>query len=557
MNSAIDWASAIFGLLGGLGLFLYGINKMGDSLKELAGSKLKVIIEKTTNTPLKGILVGFLITALIQSSSGTTALTVGLVRVGLMTLPQAVGVIMGANIGTTFTSFLIGLKIKTYALPIIFIGSSLIFFFKKRNIVSLGGVIFGFGLLFFGLSTMGNGMKQITELQQVADLFVAMEKMPVIGVFVGAIITGVVQSSSATVGLLQTIYGAGNIGLLAAIPILLGTNIGTTVTAIFASLGGTAPAKRAALIHVIFNVFGALLFMIILIPYVRLIGYIETRWLWDGIPGSPKPEMTIAIAHMIFNIVTTFIMFWFINYLVKFATKIIPGEPIDEMSKGLIDDTLINESPVLALEFSKSAINRMGDMVKALFNTTKEYSFENEKGLLVKGLDIEEEIDLFNSRIHDYLIKITRTELGFTESHRLSKYIDTISDLERIADHCVNILEFFQERYNINVILSKDGEKDLNKLYDLLEGMLNDAVVSLVDNNKDIIADIDEREEQVDKLEDKFRRNHLLRLNNGQCSLTTAENYTDILSNLERIGDHCNNIARTVIHDYYVLEKED
>ena len=259
---AINLFETFLFVFGGLGIFLYGINLMGDSLKDLAGNKLKLIIEKSTSTPLKGILVGALLTCVIQSSSGTTALTVGLVRAGLMTLPQAVGIIMGANIGTTITSLMIGLKIEEYSLIFVGIGAILIFFLNNRKIKDLGKVICGFGLLFFGLQLIGSGLDYVMETyeQQFTSLFQTLGRFPILGLFIGTGITALVQSSSATIGILQTLFETGELSLLGALPILIGCNIGTTVTAIIASVGGGVEAKRTAVVHAMFNIIGCLLY---------------------------------------------------------------------------------------------------------------------------------------------------------------------------------------------------------------------------------------------------------------------------------------------------------
>lgn len=327
---------------------------MGDSLKAIAGNRLKVFIEKTTNTPLKGILVGTLVTAIIQSSSGTTALTVGLVRSGLMTFPQAIGVIMGANIGTTITSFIIGLSIEKYALLFVGIGAILIFFVNKEKVKELGKIILGFGLLFYGLGLMGDALDLILTAysDQATMIFELFSDIPVIGLLIGTLITAIVQSSSATIAILQTLYLQGTVGLMGALAIMLGCNIGTTITAVFACIGGGVQAKRTAFVHAMFNVVGAILFMILLWPYTWLLGHIEDWLLQIG----SNQKMTIAIGHMMFNIITTFLLFFFIPWMVKAATKIIKDKKDEKQSimDELLDYTLIEKSPTLALSFAKN-----------------------------------------------------------------------------------------------------------------------------------------------------------------------------------------------------------
>ena len=375
--------SSIFEMLmfviGGLGIFLYGINLMGDSLKEIAGDKMKVIIEKTTNTPIKGILVGALVTAIIQSSSGTTALTVGLVRAGLLTFPQAVGIIMGANIGTTITAFIVGLDIGAASLWFVGIGAILIFFINKDKIKKLGGIVLGFGLLFFGLEAMGDALKALLGMyeEQTNALFNYLANSPIgwiLGLLVGTVITAIVQSSSATISIVQKLYGQGNIPLMGSLPILLGCNIGTTVTAMFACVGGGTQAKRTSLVHAIFNIFGAVLFMILLKPYSMLVQLIETSILS---PMGADPSMTLAFGHIIFNFVTTFILYFLINKIVLLATKLIKDDEKEEnkIVDELLDYSLIKRSSVLALSFVKTAIDYMATTVKRFVYISREYSF--------------------------------------------------------------------------------------------------------------------------------------------------------------------------------------
>ncbi len=545
----------LLAVFGGLGIFLYGINLMGDSLKEVAGDKMKIIIEKTTNTPLKGILVGAGVTALIQSSSATTALAVGLVRAGLMSFPQAVGVIMGANIGTTITAFIIGLKIEKYALLFIGIGAVLIFFFKKPKIKEIGKIILGFGMLFFGLSTMGDALKRILEQynDQAMRLFETFSNYPILGLIIGTVLTAGIQSSSATIGILQTLYNTGKISLLGALPILLGSNIGTTITAIFAAIGGGVAAKRTAVVHTLFNVLGAILFMILLRwAYVPFIDLIETKFL-TPITGDESPAMSIAIAHMTFNVVSTFILFFFIKQMIRIAKKIVKDDPNnnENILNELLDYTLIEKSPVLAFEFAKKSIIYMGNQVIDFFDLVKEYSFKNISNVSEKASEYEKNINSLDKRIHDYLINLTATALDHKESRLLSKYLDTIKDLERIGDHCSNITEFFVERYESTQFLTEDGSKDLEKMYDTLEMMVKTSIISLPIFDKSSAQNVINAEESVDEMEETFRIKHIERVNKGICTYSNSDHYLDILSNLERIGDHCHNIANNIIAEEY------
>lgn len=545
---AIDWKRTIFEILGGLGIFLYGINLMSDSLKKIAGSKLKLILEKSTNTPLKGILIGILITGLIQSSSGTTVLVVGLVRAGLMTLPQAVGVIFGANIGTTITSVLIGLKISDYALPIMFVGSFLAFFMQRKKVKDLGKVIIGFGMLFFGLDVMGVALKQLVQLPEFQNMLLSVAEHPILGVLVGAGTTAVIQSSSATIGLLQQLFSTGGIPLIGAVAIVLGDNIGTTITAVFASIGGSTSAKRAALVHVLFNLIGSILFFLVIGPYTDFIARIAEVVVGEGYLTD---RLTISFAHVGFNLVNTFVMYWFIKQLVWLVTKLVPKEFEIEVSEVVLEEKLIVESPVLALENAKRAIVNMGNVCKAMFDTTYRFALEYNPKLLEFGMQCEELIDTLDDKIHNYLVKVGANDLDDAIIQELAKDIDTISDLERIGDHLTNILEFFEERHENKIELYPEARADLTHFFDLLNRTLHQALSAYEFKDTIRALEVNEREVELDAVTKKYRKAHINRINDNTCPENESGFYVDILSNMERIGDHCNNIAVNILSDTY------
>jgi phosphate:Na+ symporter len=542
--TTINIQNMIFYIFGGLGIFLYGLHIMGESLKNLAGAKLKILIEKTTNTPLKGILMGIVITVLIQSSSGTTALTVGLIGAGLMTLPQAIAVIIGANIGTTVTSFLIGLKIANYALPMIGIGAFAIFFSKRKRISLMGSSLMGFGMLFFGLEMMGVQLKVLTTLDFFETLMVTLSTHPILGVIVGTSLTALVQSSSASIGILQQLYSTGTIPLLAAIPILLGSNIGTTVTAILASLGSSKDAKRTALAHVYFNLLGTIAFLFFLKPYTRLFTWIETTYLEAG------DKLTIAFAHMGFNILTTFIMFFLIKYLVKAVEKSIPKSPSETfvVSVDQLNHTLIQSAPILALENAKKVISDMGCSVLKMFKITKDYiNYDNHK--YFEDVSILENItDTYDNKCHDYLVKLSGQSLSKEEQHLQSICFDTIRDFERIADHCFNIAEFMHDRYDNKVVANPSVLEDLNTMVDALSGMLSNAIGAFQEFDKQKAYLVMEEEPNIDAMEKKYRKSHLKLVSDGVISSVDLH-FVDILANLERIGDHAENIAENLLNE--------
>lgn len=555
--SAGDIVLQLIAVLGGLGLFLYGINQMGDSLKTIAGNRLKTIIEKTTNTPIKGILVGTVVTAIIQSSSGTTALTVGLVRAGLMTFPQAIGVILGANIGATITSFFIGMNIESYSLIFVGVGALMIFFIKNEKGSEIGKILFGFGMLFFGLKTMGDALDVILTAyeDQATSLFKFISDYPILGLLIGTLLTALVQSSSAIIGILQTLYQQGFIIMFGAIPIMLGCNIGTTITACIAGAGGGVQAKRTAFVHVMFNVVGALLFMALLWPFSKLMDIIEGSML-AGL--GPHPKMSIAIAHLIFNLVTTFIMFFLIKVTVILATKFFKDKPNEKQTilDSLLDYSLIEKSPTFALSFAKKSIDYMSKCVAEYVEMAKEYSQDKKKDYGNRPKEIEDTIDELDRRIHDYLIKITLTDLSQANTQLLSAYLDAIKDLERIGDHCTNLFEFFSDRYSTNKELSEDGKQDLNQLFDTIMQMMQKTFDAFYQWDKTKALEVDKIEEEVDKLEAFFHQRHIHRVDSGACSYLNTDHYVEILSNLERLGDHLDNIAESIATSYHLPIEE-
>jgi phosphate:Na+ symporter len=550
---AIDWKTTVFAIVGGLGIFLFSITMMTDSLKKLAGSKLRLILEKSTNTPLKGIFVGIIVTGLIQSSSATTVLVVGLVQAGLMTLPQAVGVIFGTNIGTTVTSVLIGLKIGEYALPIMFVGSALIFFVKKRKVQDLGKAILSFGMLFFGLETMGGALAQLVELPAFQNIFLTVADYPILGVLAGIGTTVVIQSSSATIGILQQLYATGAVPLMGAIAIVLGDNIGTTITSVIASIGGTSAARRTAGIHVMFNMIGTIIFFILLRPYTALIAFVSEKMFG---PGYLTDKLTISLAHVTFNAITVLLLFAFVKQMVWLISKIVPSKNEIEVDDVVLEERLIKEAPELALENAKKAIINMGNVARGMFEYAFNYAFENDHKDFDMGIQCEEMIDRMDDKIHNFLVKIGASNLENRQVQQLAKDIDTITDLERIGDHLENILEFFQERHENKIELHEEARADLLDLFEFLRMSLKEALQAYI--NKDVLLarEVNIRESVLDKKVKQYRKKHITRIQDCSCSETEAGYYVDILSNLERIGDHCNNMAVNVLFEDFTHDDQ-
>ncbi len=459
-----------------------------------------------------------------------------------MALSQATWVIIGANIGTAITSVLIGLNITDLALPILGIGAILAFIFSQRKIKLFGETLVGFGMLFFGLQLMGDGVKPIMETQFAIKLFTTLSDVPILGMLVGLAVTIVIQSSSASIGILQTLYGTGSTSLSATLPIMIGCCIGTTITALIASIAANKQAKRAAMFHVVYNIFGAIIFMILINPFTQLTSLVETNILMKM---HADKMMTIAFADIFYKIISALILVWFNKYFVKLTYLIIKGDERNDLIKNL-EEANIKDS-VFSLQLSFKAIEYMCGLVWEMFENTKKFSFEKDMKLYNRCLKIEEKVDEVDVKIHDYLIKVAQNNLDKSQSYELAKHMDTIRDLERISDHCMNLLECFLLRYDNNEVYSSNGKLELEDIFSKVEKMVKGSIEAFKNTNKDIAQSILLIEDEVDDAEEKYRKNHLLRMYNGICKATMANNFSDILSNLERIGDHSTNIAEKII----------
>lgn len=531
----------IFQFIGGLGIFLFGIKYMGDGLQQAAGDRLRDILDRFTTNPLMGVLAGMLVTVLIQSSSGTTALTVGLVSAGFMTLRQAIGVIMGANIGTTVTAFIIGIKIGEYALPIMAIGAILLFFFKNKKVHSLGQVIFGFGMLFFGLELMSAGMKPLRSLESFQELTVSMSDNPILGVIVGTVFTLVVQSSSATIGILQELFGQGAIDLKAALPVLFGDNIGTTITAILAAIGTSIAARRAALVHVIFNIVGTIIFTILLVPFTSLIQYFQTSL-------NLNPEMTIAFAHGTFNVTNAVIQFPFIAVLAWIVTKLIRGEDsaIDFKPQHL-NPIFIEQSPAIALTEAQKEIIRMAEFSLHGLKEANQFLNTQDKKHADMATQLEGAINNLDKKIIEYLVLLSEKPLSPTDSEKHSVLAGVVGDIERVGDHVENLVELVDFQISNRVSLSDEALAELNEMLELTISTLQDAINALTNFDTELAQTVIAKERKIDQMERVLRKRHVLRLNERSCSGDASIIYVDMVSNLERIGDHAVNIADGVL----------
>ena len=536
----IDWPM----ILAGLGLFLFGIEYMGDGLKGYSGDKMKDIIDKYTSSPFKGIVIGAFVTCLIQSSSGTTALAIGLIRSGLMTLEQSIGIIMGANIGTVITSVFVGLKVSQYAVYFIILGAAFLMFSKNKKTKYMGQIIFGFGCLFYGLELMGDNLANISKVPEFTQVANYLSQNPWLGLLGGTLLTTAVQSSAAVIAIAQQMYGAGAIGLSIALPFLFGSNIGTTITAVLASFGGTVPAKRAAFFHVLFNVVGSLLFMIVLSPFTLLI-----EWLAGAL--NILPELQLSVAHGIFNVVTTAFFFPLIPAIVKLIKKIFPSSKKEiNMDLSELDQNVVQLFPSHALAIAKNKIIEMGHITIEAVEGIRAY-FETKNPLAKDGVyEMENAINTLDSKITEYLVLISHETLNDHDSNDYLANMKTIKDFERIGDLCINIVKYYEAIYDEKEDFSPEAREDLEAMMDMVIDMLNHAVKAFDTHDLDDIVYVDDKEADLDYFNKKAKQRHIKRVGRKiENSALVNSTYVDILANLERMGDHCQNISESYLLD--------
>ena len=538
---SINWQEIIFHFLGGLGLFLYSIKTMGDGLQQAAGDRLRYYIDKYTSNPFLGVLVGIVVTALIQSSTGVTVITVGLVSASLLTLRQAIGIIMGANIGTTVTSFIIGFKLGEYALPLIFLGTMFLFFTKNRTVNNIGRILFGVGGIFYALNLISAGMSPLKDLPQFKEYMVTLGQNPILGVVAGAVITVLIQASSATIGILQGLYAGGFLDLKGALPVLFGDNIGTTLTVIIAAAGANISAKRVAATHVTFNVLGTILCLILLGPFTAMIEYFQALL-------HLSPEMTIAFSHGAFNVSNTIVQFPFIGALAYFVTKLIPGE--DEVVKYeplYLDEQLIKQAPSIALGNAKKELLHLGNYAVKAFDLSYDYIINSDDKVAEKGHKTEEAINTIDEKLTRYLISLSSEALSQKESEVLTNILDSSRDLERIGDHAealINLNDYLQRK---NVQFSNSALEELEDIYRQTSDFVKDALESVENNDLEKAQALIERHEAINKMERVLRKTHIKRLNNGECSTQAGVNFIDIISHYTRVSDHAMNLAEKVL----------
>ena len=529
------------GIMGGLGLFLYGMNLMGDGLQKAAGSRLKRIIELLTSNVIMGVLVGMIVTMVIQSSSATTVMIVGFVNAGIMSLPQAIGVIMGANIGTTITAQLVSLDVDFLAPLALGIGIVIYMFSNKPKHKHIAEILIGFGILFTGMDFMKEAVKPLAEYKGFTDMLLSFGHHPILGVLMGFAITAIVQSSSASMGMLIALASQGLIPVTAALPILYGENIGTCVTSLISSIGASRNARRAAIMHLTFNVLGSMIFMFILSkPIVAVVTAMD--------PSDAARQ--IANAHTLFNIINVIILLPFNKLIVKIALKLVP-EVKDEKDDDVkvvkyIDDRMI-ETPSIALANIVKETLRMGEKAKESLNASMEGVIEKSNEKIELSFKREKVINELQKLILNYLLKLSKASLNEDSRDTVDALFNTVNDIERIGDHAENIAELAKDIAGSEVSFSDEGLSELKDMYNKVVSTYTYALEAMRTSNVELACKVIKMEEQVDMMEKSCRANHMNRLNGSSCSIDSGVIYLDIISNLERVSDHAVNIAQQVI----------
>lgn len=534
----------VLALLGGLALFLYGMQMMSSGLEAAAGNRMKAILERLTSNRVKGVLVGAGITAVIQSSSATTVMVVGFVNSGLMTLKQAVWVIMGANIGTTITGQLIALDIGAIAPVFAIAGVAAIMFVKNEKVHHISSIFAGLGILFMGMDMMGNAMEPLQDSAAFIQ-FMTTFRNPLVGILIGAVFTAVIQSSSASVGILQALAGTGMIPLSSAVYILFGQNIGTCITAVLASIGMKVNAKRTTIIHLMFNIFGSVLFTVVCLvtPFVR--------WMEALAPGNPVSQ--IANVHTVFNIVTTLILLPFGTYMAAAAEKILPDSRKEEDEEYRLkyitrfEPSYAIGQAAVAISQVKNEVGRMQAMVKknisSAYNVLIKY---NDKEL--KKIDERETyIDYLNAEISSYIVSLMANEMSLADSRQINGYYVVISNLERLGDHAVNLAGYAKELKGWDAGFSETAREELEIMKKQCMDALDIVKEMLPGNSGVILEKASAMEQKIDDTRDKYFKKQMQRLKKGKCKPQTGIIFTEILTDFERMGDHVKNIAEQYV----------
>ncbi len=547
---------AITGTVGGLGLFLFGMGLMSDGLKKAAGQKLRKIVESLTKKPIIAFFVGAGVTAMVQSSSATTVMVIGFVNAALLTLDQAICVIIGTNVGTTATAWLVSisgigaLKITIYALPAVGIGFLLHTLGRTRKTKSIGEILLGFGILFVGINFMKDAFEPLESSARVQELFISLGNKPILAILAGAFVTMLLQSSSAAVAIVQLLAMRGAFGnnwevvLNVAIPFVLGSNIGTTITAQLAALQANRNAKRTAWAHTIFNVMGTL----VAYPFIHfglfgILVYKISPWQL----GPTTIAGSIAIAHTIFNVVNSGICLPMAGLLGKLVVKLVPDRPGDLVAEPVVLEEHLLETPVLALEQARREIVRMAHAAKKALNKSIDGIMSSTRQPLESARELEDYVDSFQLEITSYLTALSARQLDDEVSVQLPVLLHTVNDIERIGDHAVNIVEVAERKIEQKLSFSESAQAEAEQLKEEIDAMFDCVVAALEKNDSAIARTALPHEENLNSMQVEFRRSHVQRMTDAQCTPMTGLIFIDLVDNVEKIGDHLTNIAQAII----------
>ncbi|MGS6945582.1 Na/Pi cotransporter family protein [Clostridioides difficile] len=530
----------VISLIGGLGLFLYGMSLMGEGLQKSAGDKLKKIIELLTSNVVMGVLVGTIVTGIIQSSSATTVMVVGFVNAGIMNLSQAIGVIMGANIGTTVTAQLVSFNLEGIAPIALGIGILFYLFTSNQKTKHLSEILIGFGILFTGMEFMKDAVAPLAEYKAFTDALLYFSKNPVLGILAGFAITGIVQSSSASMGMLIALASQGILPLSSALPILYGDNIGTCVTSLLSSVGASRNARRAAVMHLSFNVIGTIIFMLVL---NKPISAIVTHF------DPTDTARQIANAHTLFNLTNVIILLPFSKYIVKLANRLIP---IKETESEIVNNTkYLDErmfsTPSIALGNTVQEVVRMGHKATNSLEHSIAGFLNKSNEDINKAFESEKVVNKLQKDILNYLLKLSKEPLRDDEHFRTDLLFNTVNDIERVSDHAENIAELAMSVKEMNISFSDSAIREIYEIYNKTITNFKDALIVLDVKDFELANKVLEVENEVNYLEKTFRNSHMIRLNNGSCTIDAGVLYLDLLTNLERISDHSTNIVKQVL----------
>lgn len=543
---------SVLTMVGGLALFLYGMQVMGDGLAKVSGGKLERILENLTSNPIKAVLLGAGVTAVIQSSSATTVMVVGFVNSGIMKLNQAVGIIMGANIGTTVTSWILSLsglqgdnvfvklcKPSSFSPLLAVIGVIFLLFIKDEKKKDIGAIMVGFAVLMFGMETMSDAVKPLANVPEFTGILTAFSN-PILGMIAGAVLTAIIQSSSASVGILQALCVTGAVSYGVAIPIIMGQNIGTCVTALLSSIGATKNAKRAAMVHLYFNIIGTVVFMVLFYTVNAVVGF--------SFLGTATNAAEIAVIHSLFNVFATMLLLPFGKGLEKLACLTIrddvqPAEVEEERKELQLLDSRFLEKPAFAMEQSVHVANKMAEESKRTLFTAMDLLWNYTEDGAKKVGELENLVDQYEDELGTYLVKLSRQNLSVHDSHTLSIVLHCIGDFERISDHAINIMEAAQEMHDKKLIFSPKAEEELKVFSRAVQDIVEKAYAVFRDQDEKLAQKVEPLEAVVDELNQEVKKRHIRRLREGKCTIELGFILSDITTSLERVADHCSNIA--------------